>query len=76
MSQSKNGMPLPHFMSIGSVPDTEGKAAHYVYVMTDLTRVKQAEERLDALTYLDPLTGLPNRTLIWLRLEQAVAQAQ
>lgn len=75
MSQSKNGMPLPHFMSIGSVPDAEGKVAHYVCVMTDLTRVKQAEEQLDALTYVDPLTGLPNRTLIWLRLEQAVAQA-
>jgi diguanylate cyclase (GGDEF)-like protein len=35
-----------------------------------------SEERVRTLAYQDPLTGLPNRTLLLDRLEQALVQAQ
>ena len=38
----------------------------------DITERKQAEERIRHLAHHDELTGLPNRSLIRDRLEQAV----
>jgi diguanylate cyclase (GGDEF)-like protein len=44
--------------------------------ISDITERKQAEQRLAHLAQFDPLTGLPNRTLLHDRLSQTVAQAQ
>ena len=44
--------------------------------ISDITERKLAEERLAHLAQFDPLTGLPNRTLLHDRLSQTVAQAQ
>lgn len=40
-----------------------------------LTERKQAEEKMTSLAYYDTLTGLPNRTLFYDRLAQAIKQA-
>ena len=42
----------------------------------DITARKIAEERVQFLAYFDALTGLPNRTLMHDRLEQAIATAR
>jgi diguanylate cyclase (GGDEF)-like protein/PAS domain S-box-containing protein len=39
----------------------------------DITERKQAEEQIHQLAYFDPLTGLPNRRLLFDRLRQAMA---
>jgi diguanylate cyclase (GGDEF)-like protein/PAS domain S-box-containing protein len=44
--------------------------------VTDITERKHAEERLAHLAQFDPLTGLPNRTLLQDRLSQTAAQSQ
>ena len=44
--------------------------------ISDITERKLAEQRLAHLAQFDPLTGLPNRTLLHDRLSQTVAQAQ
>jgi diguanylate cyclase (GGDEF)-like protein/PAS domain S-box-containing protein len=45
-------------------------------VIRDITERKQAEERIIHLAHYDALTNLPNRTLFYDRLEQAIAKAQ
>lgn len=47
---------------------------HYVGVLNDVTRRKDAEERLNHLASHDPLTGLPNRMLFHDRLRHAIAR--
>jgi diguanylate cyclase (GGDEF)-like protein len=47
-----------------------------VATVRDITERKQAEERIRHLAHHDDLTGLPNRSLIRDRLEQAVLNAQ
>jgi diguanylate cyclase (GGDEF)-like protein/PAS domain S-box-containing protein len=41
----------------------------------DITRRKQAEDKIREMAYIDTLTGLPNRSLYYDRLQQAIAQA-
>ncbi len=47
-----------------------------VAMVRDITERKQAEERIRHLAHHDELTGLPNRSLIRDRLDQAVLNAQ
>jgi len=41
--------------------------------MRDISAAKEAEEKIKSLAFYDPLTGLPNRRLLWERLRQALA---
>ncbi len=45
-------------------------------VIRDITKRKEAEERMRFLAFYDSLTGLGNRQLFSLRLEKALARAQ
>ena len=50
----------------------DGSPKYFVSVVEDITARKQAEERINELAFFDPLTGLPNRTLMLDRLKQAM----
>ncbi|MCJ7620057.1 MAG: diguanylate cyclase [Anaerolineae bacterium] len=45
-------------------------------VYEDITERQRAEERIRQLAYHDPLTGLPNRTLFYDRMDVALARAR
>lgn len=75
-SRRKDSTPYAQWMSIATVPDRDGQAGHYVAVFTDVTRIKQAEERLQHLAHHDTLTDLPNRLLISMRLDHAIEAAR
>lgn len=45
-------------------------------VLRDITEERQREEALRHQALHDPLTGLPNRTLFWDRLEQTIARVE
>jgi diguanylate cyclase (GGDEF)-like protein len=52
--------------------DWNGPAAHSV--VTDVTEIKRAEEKLERNAHFDALTGIPNRVLLADRLRQGLVQ--
>jgi diguanylate cyclase (GGDEF)-like protein/PAS domain S-box-containing protein len=52
-----------------------GEKLGAVVALHDITERKQAEQRLQQLAHFDPLTALPNRTLFYETLRNALAQA-
>lgn len=75
-NRRKNGEIYPEWLNIGVVRDQDGKLSNYVGVFSDITTIKESEERLNYLAHHDPLTGLPNRLLFNARLEHTLQQAR
>ncbi len=71
-NRRKNGDMFPEWQTISTVRDEAGRVTHYVSVFSDISRVKQSEEKLEYLAHHDPLTGLPNRLLFSARIEHAL----
>ena len=70
----KDGIPIP--VEIHSkLIELEGKKVFYS-VIRDITGRRTAEQKIAQLAHFDTLTKLPNRTLFYDRLEQAVARAK
>lgn len=75
-SRRKDGEVLPTWQTINTITDEAGNIIHYVSILTDLSRIKHAEQQWEYLAHHDPLTGLPNRRLFKDRLDQTVVQAR
>ncbi len=75
VGKRRNGEVFPKWLSLSAVPDDLGKVAHYVAIFSDITRLKNAEERWQRLAFYDSLTRLPNRVLFKDRLQQGIARA-
>ncbi len=71
-----DGEMFPKMLSIAAVKDDHGDTAHYVGICSDITEIKAAENDLMHLATHDPLTGLPNRTLLDDRLSTALARSR
>ncbi len=71
-NRRKNGEVFPQLLSISAVRDEAGQATHYVGVSADISQRKDAEARLDFLAHHDPLTRLPNRLLLYARLQHGL----
>ena len=74
-NRRKDGEIYPAWMTISAVKDGQGGTTHYAGVFSDIGDVKRAQQQLDFLAHHDALTGLPNRTLLLDRLEQAIRRA-
>ncbi|MBI3716094.1 MAG: EAL domain-containing protein [Betaproteobacteria bacterium] len=63
--------------TLGKVTEREesGRARRMTGTSANITKRKQAEEKVEFLATRDPLTGLPNRMLMNDRLEQGIANA-
>lgn len=75
-NRRKNGAIYPQWLFIQTMKDSQGKLTHYIGTFTDLTERKETEERVQWLAHFDPLTGLPNRTLLHIRSTLAISLAQ
>ena len=71
----KNGEMYLEWLTVSAVRDDHGVITHYVGVFSDITKVKQSQEKLDHMAHHDPLTALPNRLLFHDRLHHALARA-
>ncbi len=74
-NRRKNGESYPNWLGVSVVRESSGSPKYYVYIYSDMTERKEAQERIEFLAHHDPLTGLPNRLLLRDRLEHAQAQA-
>lgn len=61
--------------SMNTIADDAGQIAYYINVFHDVTERRQQQEFLESLAHFDPLTRLPNRTLLNDRIAQAVGRA-
>ena len=74
-NRRKDGQVYPELMSISAVYDNENTVRNYISVFTDISQVKESQQKLDYLSWHDPLTDLPNRSLFCSHLEQAIKSA-
>ena len=74
-SRRKNGEIYPIWLTTTAVTDAVGKVTHYVSVFSDITLRKAADEQIHRLAFYDPLTRLPNRSLLHDRLQQALTNS-
>jgi len=72
----KNGEEFLVWLEVAEVRDAHGECTHYVGVLTDITDRKRAEQELRYLANYDTLTGLPNRSLLSVRLGDAIIHAR
>jgi diguanylate cyclase (GGDEF)-like protein/PAS domain S-box-containing protein len=71
----KNGEVYLEWLTVSAVRGDDDAVTHYVCVFSDITKLKESQEKLDHLAHHDPLTGLPNRLLFHDRLQHAMARA-
>ncbi|MGZ8190538.1 MAG: EAL domain-containing protein [Methylococcaceae bacterium] len=74
-NRRKDGHIYPEWLSLSTVVDANGKITEYIGTLTDITERKASEEHIRRLAHFDPLTGLPNRTLLIDRVNQAISMA-
>ncbi len=72
----KDGKEISVQVSSARMAQRGDMPARKIYVLSDITERKQAEQQLSDLARLDTLTGLANRSLFYQRLHEALAQAQ
>ncbi|NOQ63092.1 MAG: EAL domain-containing protein [Methyloprofundus sp.] len=75
-NKRKNGEMYPQWTRISVVRDSQGSIKNYIASFDDISQRKKAEEYINQLAYYDHLTGLPNRSLFYERLDHAIDEAQ
>ena len=74
INQRKDGTQYVQLSRIVAIRDVNGWIVRFAAVISDVTELKDSQQRLEHLAYHDELTGLPNRALLTDRLRQAIAQ--
>ncbi len=75
-NKRKNGEIYLEGVTISAVKDEQGQLIHYVAVFRDITENRRLEEQIEFQAYHDTLTLIPNRVLLYDRLNQAIARAR
>ena len=71
-NKRKNGEIYPEWLSITAVCDDDGTVKNYVASFSDISEIKEADEKLSFYANFDPLTSLPNRKLFIEQLHQTM----
>ncbi|QEP42519.1 EAL domain-containing protein [Ectothiorhodospiraceae bacterium BW-2] len=71
-NRRKNGELYLEWLTINAVKNSDNEVVNYIGTFTDITAIKEGQNRLEYLASHDELTGLPNRTLLLDRLNHAL----
>ena len=74
-NKKKNGDLFWENVTISPIKNKENRSTHYLAVKEDISLRKDYEERLLYQASYDKLTDLPNRTLAYDRIQQAIVNA-
>lgn len=74
-NRRKNGEFYVELLDITAIRNAAGAIMRYVGVFSDVTALRQSQDKLEQLAHFDALTHLPNRVLLGDRLQQAMAYA-
>ena len=75
-NRRKNGEVYPQWMTINAIHDANNKLINYVSILSDISLIKESQEKLDYLAHHDLLTGFANRLLFNARLLHAISRAK
>lgn len=75
-NRRKSGEVYAALLTISAVQDAQGRTRNYVALFSDITPMKEHQQRLEDIAHYDVLTRLPNRALLADRLQQGLAQSQ
>ncbi len=73
-NRRKDGVVILEHLSITTAYDKEGQPQSYVGSFHDITEIKRSEQALDHMAHFDPLTDLPNRTLLASLVDHAASR--
>lgn len=74
-NKRKDGGIYPELLNVSKVTDSHDTVTHYVGIFTDLSQLKDSEKKLEFLAHHDPLTHLPNRALLYYRIQLAITRS-
>lgn len=72
-NRRKNGEIYPEWLTITAIHDVRNNRKLYAAIFSDITERKKSEAIIENLAYYDPLTKLPNRQLLFDRIDVALA---
>ncbi|MCG8050501.1 MAG: EAL domain-containing protein [Candidatus Thiodiazotropha endolucinida] len=75
-SRRKSGEVYSQWLTVKCVYNLEKDISHYVFILNDISKLKEAEDDLRYLAHHDTLTNLPNRLYFQDRLSQAISRAK
>ncbi|MBY4677532.1 EAL domain-containing protein [Marinobacterium arenosum] len=74
-NRRKNGEVFPEWLTITRIREPHTGRILFAGIFSDITERKKSEAIIENLAYYDPLTKLPNRQLLFDRLDVAIASA-
>ena len=75
-NRRKDGTVYPEWLTITVLRDERGEISHFIGSFDDLSQLRASENRVHQLAHFDPLTGLPNQTVLQDRTGHAITMAQ
>ena len=75
-SRHPDGRLLPVLLNASLIRGGTAQERQYVLIFSDISALKDSQERLTHMAHFDPLTELPNRLLAHERLKHALLHAQ
>lgn len=75
-NRRKDGALYAEWLSISAVCNEQGDITQHIAIFSDITERSLAVDQVRHLAHHDPLTGLPNRALLYDRINQMLLQAR